>query len=291
MIVAEPVTNKIILNVSPVYMEEILHLIREIDAEPAQVSIDVLIAEVDLKGTEEFGCEIGLQSPVLFQRSVYPAPGILGTPATTISTGLTAPYTSLTGTQSPVTNIGYAFNNTGPLGQNVSVSPATVGLQGLGNLGVGRVSPTTGVGGFVFSAASDSFSVLIRALQTQERIQIFSAPTIVTADNQAARILVGQNYPYVTGSVVSTATTGIPTVTNTVNYKDIGVQVQVVPEDRPGQHGHHAYRARGVQCDDLDCQHRQRCVRHGIQRANGGNHGDLPGRRDGGHRRHHHDSG
>jgi hypothetical protein len=31
------------------------------------------VAEVTLNGSEEFGMEIGLQSPVLFQRSVIPA--------------------------------------------------------------------------------------------------------------------------------------------------------------------------------------------------------------------------
>ena len=47
-----------------------MRLIAELDAEPPQVVIQVLIADVDLTATEEFGVEIGLQSPVLFSRSV-----------------------------------------------------------------------------------------------------------------------------------------------------------------------------------------------------------------------------
>ncbi len=119
-----------------------------------------------------------------------------------------------------------ALGNTNPF-----AAPGTVGFQGLGNLGVGRVSPTSGVGGFVFSASSDAFSLLIRALRTQNRIDILTRPQVMTTDNQAARILVGQSFPYITGSVSSTVTTtGIPAVTNTVNYRDIGVELQVTPK-------------------------------------------------------------
>ncbi|MCP6756627.1 hypothetical protein NL533_33885, partial [Klebsiella pneumoniae] len=72
-----------------------------------------------------------------------------------------------------------------------------------GNLGVARVSPTSNVGGFVFSAGSDAVNVLIRALQTQGRIDILSRPQITTLDNQTARINIGQNVPLNNGSNVS----------------------------------------------------------------------------------------
>ena len=72
---------------------------------------------------------------------------------------------------------GLVFNGTNPqLGQNVNVNPGIVGFQGLGNLGVGRISPTSGIGGFVFSAASDTFNLLIRALRTQERLEVLKDP-------------------------------------------------------------------------------------------------------------------
>jgi hypothetical protein len=108
-----------------------------------------------------------------------------------------------------------------------------VGFQGLNNLGVGRVSPNTGVSGFVFAASSDAFSLLIRALRTMNRIDILSRPQVTTTDNQAARVLVGQSFPYITGSVTSVAVTGIPSVTNTVNYRDVGVELQVTPKIFP----------------------------------------------------------
>ena len=77
-------------------------------------------------------------------------------------------------------------------------TPASVGYQGLNNLGVGRISPTNGVGGFVFSAASDSFNLLVRALPVQSRLDVLSRPQIMTLDNQTSLINVGKEIPIVT---------------------------------------------------------------------------------------------
>jgi len=219
VIVADAVSNQIAINASPEYMGDIIRNIARLDYLPPVIRIDTLVAEVDLIDIEEFGVELGLQSPVLFRRSITGA-------VTTNPVGTIQPA-------APATTVGFPFNTTAPLGNNVLVSPAQVGIQGINNLAVGRVSPTAGVGGFVFSMASDSFSLLIRALQTVDRLEILSAPSVTTCDNQAARILVGQNFPYISGSVVTTATTGIPTITNTVLYKDIGVQLQVTPKISP----------------------------------------------------------
>ncbi len=136
-------------------------------------------------------------------------------------------------TTASTTQAGFLFNgasNSANLpNTNLSAGPGIVGFQGATNLGVGRVSPTAGVGGLVISAGSDSFNVLIRALKTQRRLEILSRPQIMTTDKQAANILIGQQVPYVTGT--NTIATGI--VTNTINYRPTGVQLQVTPQINP----------------------------------------------------------
>src|SRR5205807_1720587 len=88
---------------------------------------------------------------------------------------------------------------------NPLASPATVGFNGLNNLGVGLTSPTvTGVSGFLLQASSDTFNLLIRALKTQGRLDILSRPQVMTTDNQQATVFIGQDVPYITGSTVST---------------------------------------------------------------------------------------
>ena len=205
----------------------------EMDAEQPQVAIQCLIAEVNLQGTEEFGMEIGLQSPVLFKRSVYPAPGYSGTPTVnlintttgTSSSGLSAAsFTS----NNPVGYPGYNFTGLNAMGQNVAVQPGVVGWQGLNSLGTARAN-SQGIGGFVFSGASDSINVLIRALKTQQRVDILSRPQVTTLDNQQARVFVGQDYPLVLGSNV----TGTGIVSSNVSYRSVGIEMIVTPKITP----------------------------------------------------------
>src|SRR5204863_512679 len=84
---------------------------------------------------------------------------------------------------------------TAPLPSSQLAEQATVGFQGLGNLGVGRSSPTSGIGGLVFSAQSNSFNLLIRALKTQGRLDVLSRPQVMTLDNQTAAVNIGQEFP------------------------------------------------------------------------------------------------
>ena len=72
VIVPEPISNKLLISATPLRYAQIVHMIKSLDEEPPQVMIAVLIAEVDLTGTEEVGVELGLQTPVLFQRGIIP---------------------------------------------------------------------------------------------------------------------------------------------------------------------------------------------------------------------------
>ncbi len=235
VVVPEPITNKLLISATPKYLSRVLQLIHEIDMEPPQVVIQVLIAEVDLNGSEEFGVEIGMQSPVLFQRGILPSPADFGTGTvsyTNVAGGQILPGATVTGVLQPTAQPGYAFTNTSlPLGQNPDVSPGVVGFQGITNLGVGRTSSlnTGGPGGLVFSAGSDAFSILVRALKTQGRMDILSSTKVMTVDNQSAGILVGASVPYITASTVST----LGTVSNSVAYRNVGVQLQVTPHINP----------------------------------------------------------
>ena len=237
VVVAEPITNKLLISASPGYFEEVMRIIRELDADIPQVLIQVLIAEVDLTGAEEFGIELGLQSPVVFQRSVYPPPGYTPNTYTTTFTNTTTANsplpsgTALGGlTGIPVSVFGFNFNQPQfPLGNDIAVTPNVIGVSGLSSLGVGRVSPTTGLGGFVLSGGNDTFNFLLRALKTQGRLDVLSRPQVMTLDNQSARVFVGQNFPIVTGS--TTTATGL--VQASLTYEPVGVELLVTPKISP----------------------------------------------------------
>lgn len=210
VIVAEPITNTLLVSATGWYFQEVMRIIRQLDTLPPQVVVQALIAEVTLTGSEEFGVEIALQEPIIFSR------------------GLSADGTTF---QSSTFN----FNNPAlALPSSIPLRRSSVGFQGLGNFGTGRVSPNAGVGGFVFSAASDSFNLLIRTLHSQGRIEVLSRPQLTTTDNQAARILVGQSFPFIEATQAAQVTAGVaPVVSNTVGYRDVGVSLQVTPKINP----------------------------------------------------------
>jgi general secretion pathway protein D len=219
VITPEPISNTLLINAAPEYFDEVMKLVIQLDVLPPQVVIQVLVAEVDLMDSNEFGVEIGLQSPIIFSRGLTAVTGSTGTTTATLNQTLTGG-----------TNPGFAFNNVNiPAGNNSVVNPSLVGYQGLNNLGVGRVSPVNGVGGFVFSAASNSFNLLIRALKVQDRIDILSRPQIMTLDNQTALINVGKEIPIITSSSVTA--TGV--VSNNIDRRQVGVILQVTPKIYP----------------------------------------------------------
>lgn len=212
VVVPEPVSNTILVSATPKYFAEIMGIIDQIDAMPPQVVIQVLVAEVTLNDNQEFGVEFGMQSPVVFLRGILPG----------VAVNTTAPNFAIPG---------FNFNNvTLPMPNSSPVNPPTVGFQGLGNLGVGRQSTTTpGVGGFVFSAQSDSFNLLIRALKAQGRLDVLSRPQVMTLDGQTAAVNVGQDFPII-GDATVTAT-GL--ATQNVERRNIGVLLRVTPRITP----------------------------------------------------------
>ncbi len=126
VIVPEPVSNSLIVSATPRFFEEILKLVEKLDAAPAQVMIQVLIADLSLRDTDEFGVELGLQDSVLFNRSLLDKIFTL-----TNTSQLGTPSGIITSTQQEIvgaTNTpGYNFNNQelGNAGSTKSLSNAS----------------------------------------------------------------------------------------------------------------------------------------------------------------------
>lgn len=76
---------------------------------------------------------------------------------------------------------------------------------------------------------------LFQALQTNSDVNILSTPSLVTLDNQEARILVGTNIPIESGTY-STSTTSSSSVSafNTYDRKDVGIMLNVKPQINQG---------------------------------------------------------
>lgn len=230
VVVPELVSNALIISATPRFFNDIMDLVEQLDAEPPQVMIQVLIAEVSLGNIDEFGVEVGLQDSILFDRS------LLSELLTTTSTAQqSTPAGIVTATQEIIqaaTNTpGFNFNNQ-PLGNSGSSQALAgshiVGNQGLSSFAVGRMNPDLGYGGLVLSASSESVSVLIRALQETRRLDVLARPQIMTLDNQPAWIQVGKRVPRITGTTINE----IGQVNN-IEMENVGLIMGVTPRISP----------------------------------------------------------
>ena len=157
-VIAEPISNSLIISTTPSYYKQIRKVILEFDERPWVVAIDVLIAEVTLDHGKDRGVEFGLQDSILFDRA---------TSVNSVFPGLSA-------------------------GNPASAALAGgVGAQGITSLGVGKGN------GFSFSASNESVSIFVRALETRNKTQVLARPRLVTLHNKRAQIDVGQEVPYV----------------------------------------------------------------------------------------------
>jgi general secretion pathway protein D len=74
-----------------------------------------------------------------------------------------------------------------------------------------------------------TLGALARALDSQTGTNILSTPNLVTLDNEEARIVVGQNVPFVTGQYTNTGT-GTSSPFQTIERKDVGITLKIKPQ-------------------------------------------------------------
>lgn len=225
IVIPDTVSNNLLVSSAPRYFPDIMAMIKSLDSEPKQVVIQALIVEVQLNNTDEFGIELGMQSPVLFDRSLRQPPVTITQTNSPAGSGgqILTNQVILSDEGTP----GFNFNNPGvPLGNNVLAAASSVGGQSLTNFSLGRTNSQLGYGGLVLSAGSNSVNALLRALSSKTKIQILSRPQIRALDSQLAEVFVGQTIPTVT-SFQTNATTGV--ISPTLTQRETGIGMQVTP--------------------------------------------------------------
>ena len=232
VVVPEPVSNKLILSATPRFFQIVKELIEKLDEPAPQVMIQVLIAEVTLGASDEFGVELGLQDSVLFDRSLLG--DLVTTTQTTNTQSAGGAVTTVTGdtVQSATNTPGFNFASPVPLGNSggsLSLNGSrNVGTQGFSNFTIGRTNAELGFGGLVFAASSRNINILLRALQESRRLDVLSRPQIRTLDNQPAFIQVGQRVPRIVGSTVNQNGQS-----NAVALENVGLIIGVTPRISP----------------------------------------------------------
>jgi len=197
MIQADPSTNSIIINAPDAIYNSLRAALDKLDVRRAQVYVEALIAEV----TADRAAELGVQWQDLsgVPSTTGQARGFGGTNFGTASQNI----------------LGIAANPAGAgAGLNIGVIKGTVTLPGVG--------PVLNLG------------LLVRALESDNNANILSTPTLLTLDNEEARIVIGQNVPFITGQYALSGAATTPTPFQTVERRDVGLTLRIKPQISQG---------------------------------------------------------
>ena len=96
----------------------------------------------------------------------------------------------------------------------------------------GKFTPSTGVNfGVARQSGVNVLGFLARFLEANGDGNILATPNLLTLDNEEARIVIGQNVPFVTGSFTNTGSNnGAVNPFQTIERKDVGLTLRVKPQ-------------------------------------------------------------
>jgi general secretion pathway protein D len=194
---ADPSTNSLIITAPEPMYRQLRAVIDQLDSRRSQVYVEALIVEVDA----DRAAELGLQ------------------------------WQGISGKQGDTNIIGLGTNFGSGITNILGASKALVG--GLTTLAQADESQVNGINFAVAHQIGSHYTlgVLARALEANTGVNILSTPNLVTLDNEEAKIVVGQNVPFVTGSFTNTGTgTGATNPFQTIERKDVGLTLRIKPQ-------------------------------------------------------------
>jgi general secretion pathway protein D len=92
--------------------------------------------------------------------------------------------------------------------------------------------PAVGTGLNIGIVRDSNLGALARAMQTDSKANILSTPNLTMLDNEEAKIIIGKNVPFITGSQMGT--TANPNPFQTIERKDVGLILKIKPQISEG---------------------------------------------------------
>jgi general secretion pathway protein D len=212
--------NAIIIAANAETQRTLGEVIRQLDVRREQVLVEAIIVEISDNLAKRLGVQFllggepGSDIPFAVTNYSNAQPNIL-----TIAGAIGARELDRTTT---VTN--------GNVTTTTTSSPAS---DQLAQAAVNSIlNATGGIGGFATNIGRDGiFGAIINAVRSDSTSNILSTPSIVTLDNQEARILVGQEIPITTGQSLSN---NFDNAFRTIQRENVGIQLQVRPQINEG---------------------------------------------------------
>jgi len=210
MISAHAETNSLVITAQPDIMNALQDVIAQLDIRRAQVLIEALIVEMG----EGDGVNLGVQWGNLDTGAMIQY-GNTGASIGQVMVGLeeakdSEETTTVTDENGNVTG----FNTVTKEGDYSTLASALAGVNGA-----------------AVSVVMGDWTALISAVATDSNSNILSSPSITVMDNGEASFIVGEEVPVLTGS---TAGSSNDNPFQTVDRKEVGIKLKVVPQINEG---------------------------------------------------------
>lgn len=209
MIAAHAETNSLVITAQPDIMNALQDVIAQLDIRRAQVLIEALIVEM----AEGDGVNLGVQWGNLETGAMIQY-GNTGASIGNVMIGLEE-------AEDQTSTEYYTDNN----GNRVPYDVTEPGDYST------LASALSGVNGAAVSLVMGDWTALISAVATDSNSNILSSPSITVMDNGEASFIVGEEVPVLTGS---TAGSSNDNPFQTVDRKEVGIKLKVVPQINEG---------------------------------------------------------
>ncbi|MFN7176773.1 MAG: type II secretion system secretin GspD [Thermaurantiacus sp.] len=201
--------NAVVISAPRELMRDLGEVVRQLDQRRRQIQVEAIIVEISDTAARQLGVQFLLSGtnrgsiPFFATNYTNAVPNILAVAGAVAA-------------QRGVID--------GPLAQAFETAAANA------LLGPNRPFGATGGYGGGFGSAG-VFGFVINAVQSDAASNILSTPSVLTLDNQPARILVGQEIPVTTGEALGQ---NLENSFRTVQRQDVGIQLAVKPQITAG---------------------------------------------------------
>jgi general secretion pathway protein D len=195
---ADALTNTLIITAPEPIYRNLRGIVEQLDVRRAQIYVESLIVEVSSEKAAEFGVQ-----------------------------WLSGMSRAAAGGSGKTTFGGTSFSNNGT---TVNIQDAASNPGALSGAGF-----VLGVANGVSKILGKDFlnlGFLAQALEKEAQANILSTPNVTTLDNEEAKVIIGENVPFITGSYSQAGNSGGATTNpfQTIERKDVGLTLRVRPQ-------------------------------------------------------------
>ena len=204
-LIADQRANTIIVLGNREVVVKVEKILDEMDVKAPQVALSTVIGQLTLSNNEEFGVDYFAKYNKRF----------VGTSRNNPPRGTDVPI--------PLPSVAPSISPGAITGTGGVIDPANL-------INFSQIIQNVGSGTNIYVAAGNAFAAIVHLLEATGRFKVVSRPTVFTSNNKKAIIASGTEIPVPVNTLTNaTTTTNIASVSSSIEFKKVALQLEVVP--------------------------------------------------------------